>query len=1273
MKRVKKILKGHCWRKAVIYFLTWCLVLNTSLPVVLATPSGGVFTVGTGSIDYGTNTAVTVNQSQSVIQWGAPGSGGIDTSATESLTFLQAGGLSNSAVLNRIMSGSPTQFDGALSGADMRIFIVNPAGIVFGSGSTVNVSQLVASGLNMSDADFISATGPSATQFRFEGGNGQVTNRGGITANSVYLIGKKVTNNSGITARNGLIVMAAGDNVYLAQDGSEVLVEVAGVGDGTPDVDNRSLLYAPNGDIVLAAGDTFSRAIRNAGWIVASSGTITARAARIENRAVIRTDANPAADGDGGTVTLTGIESLLVGADGGGIPGSVEADGSGNGNGGSITLETEGTLTVAEGTLISARGGSLTGDGGSVKITAEHFTIAGQIDASPGNTDYNPGTLEIDPAIVTIANGENLGAIDTLYEQDIETWSNNGTSLVVYADEAITIEDIEDGRIAGRYGDIELHATAAESFISFLDTADKISTTLGDIKMSAGSGGLTIGSLETGDIGLEASPGQIALSTHSAGDITTESLTIKGGQGHAEINVTASGNLTVNGDVVVGRDSAIHNIPLGQDAEAFIYLKAGDNIVLNGDVRADSHGIHEAAEDSVTKSYIGIFSGTHEPVFGDATINGNLVATAKSANLGTSEATIEIDAWGALTWGPEAADPVADADEGQVHIASKESAEQTSEEGDIARVIVKVEGHVPVPRAMPDLAETHMGTPVQGNVLENDLSPAGEPLTATLVTGPTQAVSFTLNANGSYSYTSKPGYVGTDTFTYTASAEGATSDPVTVTITMTNTPPLAEGEARAMHMGEFTIGTVDVSDPDGDPFTIALVTTTEHGALMFYSDGDYLYQPDPGYVGPDSFTFSAVDNQIDAEPVLSTVSLTVTNTQPLVEGEAITTHMGAAVKGTIADNIVDPEGDPFTVGLVATTQHGTLKVNGDGTYTYQPNAGYIGEDAFTFSAWDEQIDAVPVEAVVTFTITNTGPTGTVDSAVTTHARPVVINVLHNDLDPDKDPLSVASYSYTGVGKLVLNADGTFTYTPPSGFLGKESFTYSATDGQIGAELTETTVIISVNIGRLPPPEYFMPTGPDLAKTDVKASGCPALTQWAARELGLDQRKLDVWMVNGLASGRGIQPCDACGTLRRAATILSDTKGAHVTALAEVISEFTSSALPPSEEQMASIADAIASRSRTGNRYALAGEYLAALSDYVTTLNSEIGFSAESAVKFVSERYINRLARSGNTAVAAYATARLDELSVFLSLSQLAPVPATERPIWQPALDFDMMR
>ena len=126
--------------------------------------------------------------------------------------------------------------------------------------------------------------------------------------------------------------------------------------------------------------------------------------------------------------------------------------------------------------------------------------------------------------------------------------------------------------------------------------------------------------------------------------------------------------------------------------------------------------------------------------------------------------------------------------------------------------------------AVPDFGETHMGDPLGGNVLNNDFDPQGDPLTAALVDGPGHAVSFTLNPDGSYSYTPEEGYVGEDTFTYTATDGGATTDPVLVTITMTNTLPVLGNDTATTDQGVAVVVNVlaNDSDADGDPPWLAV-------------------------------------------------------------------------------------------------------------------------------------------------------------------------------------------------------------------------------------------------------------------------------------------------------------------------------------------------------------------------------------------------------------------------------------------------------------------
>jgi hypothetical protein len=151
--------------------------------------------------------------------------------------------------------------------------------------------------------------------------------------------------------------------------------------------------------------------------------------------------------------------------------------------------------------------------------------------------------------------------------------------------------------------------------------------------------------------------------------------------------------------------------------------------------------------------------------------------------------------------------------------------------------------------------------------------------------------------------------------------------------------------------------------------------------------------------------------------------------------------------------------------------------------------------------------------------------------------------------------------------------------------------------------------------------------------------------WAAGELGADVQTIQIWIVNALASGSNIQPCNACMGLKQAATILQDAGGTYIDALTQVINEFASSTAPPTEEQMASIADAIANNIDAESIYATAGEYLDALADYVDILSSEMGLTTEEAIELVTAKYVEPLAEGDeNVGLVAYVAAILAALA-----------------------------
>jgi large repetitive protein len=146
-------------------------------------------------------------------------------------------------------------------------------------------------------------------------------------------------------------------------------------------------------------------------------------------------------------------------------------------------------------------------------------------------------------------------------------------------------------------------------------------------------------------------------------------------------------------------------------------------------------------------------------------------------------------------------------------------------------VIVNVNAR---PVAVDDVANlnenTALSVDAQHGVLKNDRDADTGALTAVLVSGPANAKAFSLNADGSYSYTPNDNFSGTDTFSYRASDGAASSAPATVTITVNavNEAPIAR--SGNVNMGPRDVVTVNLllaaSDPDGDPLTVKEVTIT---------------------------------------------------------------------------------------------------------------------------------------------------------------------------------------------------------------------------------------------------------------------------------------------------------------------------------------------------------------------------------------------------------------------------------------------------------------
>jgi len=173
---------------------------------------------------------------------------------------------------------------------------------------------------------------------------------------------------------------------------------------------------------------------------------------------------------------------------------------------------------------------------------------------------------------------------------------------------------------------------------------------------------------------------------------------------------------------------------------------------------------------------------------------------------------------------------------------------------------------------------------------------------------------------------------------------------------------------------------------------------------------------------------------------------------------------------------------------------------------------------------------------------------------------------------------------------------------------------------------------------LPPAPLHREAGEASEEEEFAEGGCPALMEWLANEVGIPAEDIQVAMADAFALNTDIQPCEMCARLKDASTILEDSEGTHIPAMAQVVNEFVAPGAPITPEGMASIASALASP-EAGTQYAAAGQWLDALAEYVGILNTEMGFAGAESVTFAG-KYVTPIAEGDNASLTAYVEARL---------------------------------
>ena len=391
-------------------------------------------------------------------------------------------------------------------------------------------------------------------------------------------------------------------------------------------------------------------------------------------------------------------------------------------------------------------------------------------------------------------------------------------------------------------------------------------------------------------------------------------------------------------------------------------------------------------------------------------------------------------------------------------------------------------------------------------VLAGDADIDGDALAAVLVAGPANAESFTLNADGSFSYTPTADFNGTDSFSYRAFDGTDFSDPVTVTLAVTaaNDAPVAGVDAYT----ETEDGTLTVdaaagvlagdTDIDGDTLAAVLVAGPTHAeSFTLNADGSFSYAPVADFNGTDSFTYRAFDGTDFSDPV--TVSLTVdaVNDAPTLSDLALATDEDVPLEiptALLLGAAGDIDGDSLTVELVGQPQLGSLVATETG-YRYVPHADVNGNDRFTFRVTDGEAASEVATASITVRPVNDPPKAEDVSVALSDTVSLQISnatLLAAADDIDADALQVLLLTEPSQGTLELLPTG-FRYTPAAGFWGTDEFRFQVSDGTLTSAAMTVRIDVAATAAGVAPAAAASGSSASAAPSAIRGDSSPAAT------------------------------------------------------------------------------------------------------------------------------------------------------------------------------------
>ncbi|WP_140112568.1 tandem-95 repeat protein, partial [Vibrio parahaemolyticus] len=451
-------------------------------------------------------------------------------------------------------------------------------------------------------------------------------------------------------------------------------------------------------------------------------------------------------------------------------------------------------------------------------------------------------------------------------------------------------------------------------------------------------------------------------------------------------------------------------------------------------------------------------------VLGNDTFEDDGKVVSLDTNNGPANGTVSVNPDGSVTYTPN--DNYHGTDSFTYIVTSGGVSESTTVSVDVTPV-----NDAPV--AKDDIATTQEDTAVTIDVLPNDSDVDGDKLSIESASVPKEQGTVEV-VDGKLVFTPAENFNGDAEIIYTVT-DGQLADEakVTVTVNPVNDAPTIKVDAvesitEDAVSTDTVVATLTVRDTDTpeDQLTVSLENNS-NGYFVLVGNEVKLTQTGVDAVNNDELNLK---NLTISASVSDGVNPTASDSDSLVVNRV---NDAPTVENAIADQVLSEDFDTYTIDLndVFKDSDSSLEfsVSGNdniqisivnGVATITPTADWNGSETLTFTATDPSGESV--SQTVDFTV---APVVDIeaDSADVVEDTPTIINVLGNDTFESTDKVvSLDADNGPKNGTVIVNNDGTVTYTPDDNYVGEDTFTYIVTSGGMSESTTVEVNVTPVN-------------------------------------------------------------------------------------------------------------------------------------------------------------------------------------------------------------------